>query len=192
MFHSIDYRELRNGKRYQTSIERTMSNHGSTEELANRTSSENVEGEVPGFQTLTQKAFNEQIRGFIAPLTRQVEGLARLVQGMTTPRHPGLSLVPLLVPPCLSPTSVDCFWEVSVEFSKNCCCISFNLLAICLLRSLSCILILCLTCFSSTMILKSRILSVSGGSFTSELTGLPLVDISTFYLQLYLLPLQRV
>ena len=161
MLHSIDYRELRNGKRYQTSIERTMSNHGSTGEIANRISSENVEGEVPGFQTLTQEAVNEQIRGFIAPLIRQVEELARLAQGMTTSRHPGLSLVPFLVRPCLSPTSVDCFREVLVDLSKNCCCISFNLLAICLLRSVSCILTLCLTCFSSAMILKSRTLSVS-------------------------------
>ena len=84
MLHSIDYRELRNGKRYQTSIERTMSNHGGSEEITNRTSSKNVVGEVPGFQTLTQEAVNEQIRGFIAPLTRQVQDLARPVQGMTT------------------------------------------------------------------------------------------------------------
>ena len=36
------------------------------------------------FQTLTQETVNEQIRGFIAPLTRQLEELTRLVQGMTT------------------------------------------------------------------------------------------------------------
>ena len=88
MLQSTDYRELKNGKRYQTSIERTMSNHGSTEEIANRSSLENVEGEVAEFQTLTQEAVNEQIRGFIAPLTRQLEELTRLVQGMATSRHP--------------------------------------------------------------------------------------------------------
>ena len=71
MFNSTGYRELRNGKRYQTSTERTMSNHGRTEELANRSSSEKVEGEISEFQTLTQQAANEQIRGVIAPLTRQ-------------------------------------------------------------------------------------------------------------------------
>ena len=88
MLKSTDYRELRNGKRYQTSTERTLSNHGCTEELAaNRSLSENVEGEVPEFQTLTQEAVNEQIRGFIAPLIRQLEELTRLVQGMTTSRH---------------------------------------------------------------------------------------------------------
>ena len=65
-----------------------MSNHGSTEEIANGVSSENVEGEIPEFQTLTQEAVNEQIRGFIAPLTRQLEELTRLVQGMTASKHP--------------------------------------------------------------------------------------------------------
>ena len=63
MPHSTDYREHRNGTRYQTSIKRTKSNYGSTEEIANRSSSENVQGEVPEFQTLTQEAVNEQIRG---------------------------------------------------------------------------------------------------------------------------------
>ena len=65
-----------------------MSNHGSTEEIANRCSSENVEEEVSEFQTLTQKTVKEQIRRFIAPVTRQLEELTRLVQGMTTTRHP--------------------------------------------------------------------------------------------------------
>ena len=80
MLQSTEYREHRN---YQTSVERIMSNHGSTEEA-----SENVEGEVPEFQKLTLEAVNEQIRGFIAPLTRQLEELIRLVQGLTTSRHP--------------------------------------------------------------------------------------------------------
>ena len=61
MLHSTDYRELRTGKRYQTSIERIMSNHGSTEEVADRRLSENVVEEVPEFQTLTQEAVNEQL-----------------------------------------------------------------------------------------------------------------------------------
>ena len=61
MLHSTDYRELRTGKRYQTSIERIMSNHGSTEEVADRRLSENVVVEVPEFQTLTQEAVNEKL-----------------------------------------------------------------------------------------------------------------------------------
>ena len=83
-----EYREIRNGKRCQTSIERTLSNHGSTEGISKGRSLENVEGEVSEFQTLTQEAVKEQIRGFIAPPTRQLEELTRLVQGMTTSRHP--------------------------------------------------------------------------------------------------------
>ena len=88
MLHSTDYRELRNGKRYKTSDERQMSHHSSSEEIANWSSSENVDGEKPEIQTLTQKAVNEQIRGFITPLTRQLDELTRLVQGMSTSRHP--------------------------------------------------------------------------------------------------------
>ena len=65
-----------------------MSNHGSTEEIANRNSSENFEGEVLKFQTLAQEAVNEQIRVFVAPLARQLKELTRLVQGMITSRHP--------------------------------------------------------------------------------------------------------
>ena len=88
MLSSTEYSELRNGKRYQTSIERTMRDHGSTEEIATEILSEKVEGEVSEIQTWTQEAVNEQIRGFIARLTRQLEELTRLVQGMTTTRHP--------------------------------------------------------------------------------------------------------
>ena len=40
-----------------------MSNHGSTEEVADRRLSENVVVEVPEFQTLTQEAVNEQLEG---------------------------------------------------------------------------------------------------------------------------------
>ena len=64
MLDSTECRELRNGKRYQKSIERIMSKYGSTEEVANRSSLENVKREFPEFQTMTQEAFNEQIRGF--------------------------------------------------------------------------------------------------------------------------------
>ena len=65
-----------------------MSHHGITEELVNRSTSENVGGENPEIQTLTEEAVNEQIRGFIDPLTRQLEELTWLVQGMSTSRHP--------------------------------------------------------------------------------------------------------
>ena len=87
MLNSIDYGELRNGKPYLTSDESEMSHHGSTEEIANRNSSENVVGENPEMQTLTQEAVDEQITAFIAPLNRQLEELTRLVQEMSTSRH---------------------------------------------------------------------------------------------------------
>ena len=70
MLISIDYREFRNGKCHLTSDGNEMSHHGSTEVIANRTSSENVVGENPEMQTFTQEAVDGQIRGFIAPLTR--------------------------------------------------------------------------------------------------------------------------
>ena len=87
MLLSSDYRELRNGKRYETSSERILCNHGSMEGITNRSSLRNIEGEVPLFQTWTQETTNEQIRGFMAPLTRQLEELTLLVQGMTTSGH---------------------------------------------------------------------------------------------------------
>ena len=79
MLHCTNFGELRSQKRYQTSDEREMSHHGSTQKIASRSSSENVEGENQEFQTLTQEAVNEQIRRFIAPVTRQLEELTRLV-----------------------------------------------------------------------------------------------------------------
>ena len=60
-FHSNEYIGLGNGKRYQTSLERTMSNQGSTEETAEWSSSGDVEEEVSELKTLTQETVNEQI-----------------------------------------------------------------------------------------------------------------------------------
>ena len=56
-----------------------MTGNGSREEKVTRKLSENVEGELSEFQTLTQEAVNEQIKGFVAPLTCQLEELTRLV-----------------------------------------------------------------------------------------------------------------
>ena len=55
MLGSADCRELRDCKQYQTSIERTMSDHGSTEEDATGIPSKTVEAEVPEILMLTQK-----------------------------------------------------------------------------------------------------------------------------------------
>ena len=65
-----------------------MSDHGNTEEKGTGISSENVEGEVFDVQTMPQKDVIEKIRGFIAPLTLELEELTRLVQGTTNTRHP--------------------------------------------------------------------------------------------------------
>ena len=60
-----------------------MSNHCSTEEIANGSLSGNIEREVSAFQTLFHEAVNKQIRGFLAPLTRQLYELIQLVQEIT-------------------------------------------------------------------------------------------------------------
>ena len=65
-----------------------MSHHGSDEEFVNRSSSEDVESENPEIQTLIQEEVNEQIRGFIAPLIHQLDDSTRLVQRMSTSKHP--------------------------------------------------------------------------------------------------------
>ena len=64
-----------------------MTNQSSTEEIANRSSSDIVERQISELQALIRETFNEQIRGFIAHLTHQLEELTRLVQGMTTSRN---------------------------------------------------------------------------------------------------------
>ena len=92
MLDSEEYRERRNGKGYNTTIEHTKSENGSIEENIAGNSSENVKREVSENQTLTQEAVKEQIKGFIGPLTRQREQLTRLVQGMVTPPHPSYCL----------------------------------------------------------------------------------------------------
>ena len=61
------YRQLRNGKRCQTSIERTMSDQGGTEEKETEISSENVEREVFGNQTLIQEAASGKKEGLLLP-----------------------------------------------------------------------------------------------------------------------------
>ena len=63
MLDSDSYRELRNGKRYNTSSGRKMSENGSVGDSIAGTSSENVEEEVPEIHII-QEAVNEQIKGF--------------------------------------------------------------------------------------------------------------------------------
>ena len=88
MLDSEEYKKPGNGKRYNTSIERTMSENGSIWGNVIGKSSENVGEDVSEIQTLTQKEVSEQIRGFVAPLTRQLEELTGLVQRIVTTPHP--------------------------------------------------------------------------------------------------------
>ena len=81
------YRELRNGKRYNTNSGQTVSEKSSTEDNRAGNSSENIEEEVPEIGTLTQEAVNEQIKEFSNPLTRRLEEMTRLVQGMVKKPH---------------------------------------------------------------------------------------------------------
>ena len=60
-------RGLRNGKRYNTHPEGTISENGSIEENVGGNSSEKVEGEVREIHTLSQEAINEQLKEFIVP-----------------------------------------------------------------------------------------------------------------------------
>ena len=55
--------------------------------LRNRNLSENAVRENPEMQTLTQEAVDEQIRGFIAALTHQLDELKGLLQEKFTSRH---------------------------------------------------------------------------------------------------------
>ena len=65
-----------------------MSENVHVKESQRKTSSENVEGEFPEIQSLTQEAVNEQHKGFITPLTDQPEESTRLIKGMVTTPHP--------------------------------------------------------------------------------------------------------
>ena len=73
---SLETGELRT---CQTSTELKMGDQGSTEEYVIGILSGNVKGQVLKTQTLFQEAVNEQIRGFVSPLSRQLEDLTRLV-----------------------------------------------------------------------------------------------------------------
>ena len=64
-----------------------MSESGYVEHNRASNSPENTKGEVSKIRTVTQEVVNEQIKGFIAPLTNQLEALTRLVQGMVTTPH---------------------------------------------------------------------------------------------------------
>ena len=87
MLDSEEYRELRNGKRYNTSIQRRTSENGSIEENAIGNSLEKVKEDSEN-QTLNKKVVNQQIKRFIASWTRQLEEFTKLVKRMVITPHP--------------------------------------------------------------------------------------------------------
>ena len=82
MLDSARFRELRNGKRYNTHIEHEMSGNVSIEENVTGNSSSSFEGEVSEIHNFTQEAVIEQYTRYIAPLTLQLEELTPSVHGM--------------------------------------------------------------------------------------------------------------
>ena len=72
-FDSI--RELRNGKIYDTARNTTVNENSISESSSAINFRETNENEVPEIHNLTQEEFNEQIKSFIALLTRQLEDL---------------------------------------------------------------------------------------------------------------------
>ena len=64
-----------------------MSENGSTEGNRAGIPLENTEEGVPQIRTLTQEVVNEQIKELIAALTKQLEDLTQLVQGMVIIPH---------------------------------------------------------------------------------------------------------
>ena len=66
-----------------------MCENGSTEDNKVCNSAEKTEEEASEVRVLTQEAVNEQMKRFFAPpLTRQLEELTRLDQGLVTTPHP--------------------------------------------------------------------------------------------------------
>ena len=90
MLDSDSYGEQRNGRSYNTNSGHTLTENGIVEDNRAAKSSEINEAEVPEIRTLTQEVVNEQIEGFIAPLTRQLKEMTPLVQGIATTPHPSL------------------------------------------------------------------------------------------------------
>ena len=71
--------ELRNDKRDNTGIDYRMSENSSTEGSPVFKPAEQTENLMSEIRAVTQEKVDEQINGFIAPLTRQPEQLTRLV-----------------------------------------------------------------------------------------------------------------
>ena len=65
-----------------------MSESGTSEGHSIKKSHDNKRIEEPEIRTLPQEVVNEQIKNFIATLTRQPQDLTWLVQGLSVTSHP--------------------------------------------------------------------------------------------------------
>ena len=81
-------REPKNVKRYNTARNTIMSGNSISEDNPAINSHETNEIEGPEICVSTQEEVNEQIKSSITYLTRQLEDLTRIIQGMTTASHP--------------------------------------------------------------------------------------------------------
>ena len=80
------FRELTNGKKYDTAIYISMSENFESSPIMNapeRNTDEKLEERI-----LSQEDVNEQIRSYFAPLTKQLENWNRLIQGVSTVQQP--------------------------------------------------------------------------------------------------------
>ena len=83
-------RFLRNGKKYKTATNTNISENsssGNDPAMGSHEDEVSSESEAP---ILTQEDINEQIRCYIAFQTKQLEGLVRLIQGMSSALQPNI------------------------------------------------------------------------------------------------------
>ena len=78
----------RNGKKYDTANNTTMSGNSNFESSPVMNSTETNKNADPELRALTQAEIDGQIMSFIAPLTKQLENFIWLVHGTTTASHP--------------------------------------------------------------------------------------------------------
>ena len=93
--------ELRNGKRYNTAKTTTFSENNSSKGCLTLNSHEINDNEGPEICLLTQNEVNEQIKGFIAPDTRQLDDLTHpnCIRIITQGRIPMRVITPIDIRP---------------------------------------------------------------------------------------------
>ena len=85
------FRELRKSKKYEWATNSCMVGNNCSETYPIISVHESNKDTESKTRILTQKEVGEQIRSYIAPLTRQLEDLTCLIHGMLTAHRPNLS-----------------------------------------------------------------------------------------------------